>query len=126
MDWRKAELRALYVPLLVYWAIAGFYELLVALRIPAVERYRLNDWQGGKGRRPNAVGKWHVFFRVVLQHVLQVALGVAVLLADPATCHKPPHSAMRGVVNWLLAMFVMDAWQVRCAVHTGGCFFLST
>jgi sphinganine C4-monooxygenase len=105
-DLNKWELFQLVAPLIGYWSLCIFYDILDNSTSPVVKRYRLTD-----AIRANTVTKSHVVVRVIIQHVIQTALGLTVLFFDPHMCQKPEKSWPRTCFDFVLAMFVMDAWQ---------------
>jgi sphinganine C4-monooxygenase len=110
----SVELWVSLAPVVFYWAVAGFFELLDALQLPATERYRIHS--AADAAKRNQVGRLHVAWRVLLQHAIQVAVGAAMTLVDPGFCDsKPWRGLARGVADFVLAMLVMDAWQY--AIH---------
>jgi sphinganine C4-monooxygenase len=62
------------------------------------------------------VSRGHVARRVLLQHAIQVGVGVLMTLADPGFCDtKPWRGWARAAPEFVLAMLVFDTWQY--AIH---------
>uniref|UniRef100_A0A7S0RXB2 Fatty acid hydroxylase domain-containing protein n=1 Tax=Chlamydomonas leiostraca TaxID=1034604 RepID=A0A7S0RXB2_9CHLO len=104
-------------PPLVYWLVAIYFDILDHSKNPYVIKHRVTRRDRG---RENPVGRWAVIQRVILQHVLQTIVGVAVMLADPDHCSAlAPKSWLQSGVQFVIAMFIMDAWQywIHRAVH---------
>lgn len=111
------EMSVLIWPVVVYWVVAGFYDVLDHLQLPILERCRIKRKEPSKG---NLVSKGHVVWRVLLQHLLQTVLGLAILFIDPETCDaKPPQGWARSSIQFFLGMVVIDAWQyfIHRAAH---------
>ncbi len=96
-------------PVIGYWAVAGFYELLDHCPHPSVARFRVTRASSG---RPNSVTRRQVLVRVLLQQLLQTALGYLCLLLDNDLCtRKPQAGPLQTVVQFAIATFIMDSWQ---------------
>eukprot|EP00878_Enallax_costatus_P004983 GHUV01005240.1.p1 GENE.GHUV01005240.1~~GHUV01005240.1.p1 ORF type:complete len:272 (+),score=58.96 GHUV01005240.1:369-1184(+) len=107
---RSTELWVSLMPVVFYWALSAYFEVLDRLKLPFFEKYRIHSEQEAKQR--NMVSRTTVLWRVVLQHMIQVAVGVVMTLVDPGFCDAKPFTGwLRAVPEFLLAMAVMDAWQ---------------
>lgn len=104
------ELWLTLLPAVAYWIVAGAYDLLDHLQLPVLERCRLHSAKEQAQR--NSVSRAHVFWRVLLQHAIQLVVGVVMTLADPGFCDsKPWRGWARAAPEVLLAMLVFDSWQ---------------
>ena len=63
------ELWLTLLPAVLYWVVAGFFDLLDQLQIPAVEQYRIHSAKEQQQR--NHISRAHVFWRVLLQHAIR-------------------------------------------------------
>lgn len=111
------EFGILIWPILCYWIVAVFYDVLDSIQHPWLQQHRVTRKDPG---RPNAVTKPHVILRVLLQHFLQFSLGVIALLADPQQCDaNPPKGWVQSALQFGLGMVVMDTWQywIHRAMH---------
>jgi sphinganine C4-monooxygenase len=108
----------LVCPVVAYWAVTGVYELLDLSHHRAVVRRRVARAQPG---RANTMTRTHVFLRVLLQQAIQTALAIVALLLDPQQCdaNRPVAGLLHNGVQFVVAMFVMDAWQywIHRAMH---------
>uniref|UniRef100_A0A383VA56 Fatty acid hydroxylase domain-containing protein n=1 Tax=Tetradesmus obliquus TaxID=3088 RepID=A0A383VA56_TETOB len=112
------ELWVSLLPVVFYWAVSAYFEVLDRLKLPAFEKHRLHSEQEAQAR--NQVSRSHVFWRVLLQHAIQVAVGVLMTLADPGFCDAKPWTGwLAAVPEFFVAMLVMDAWQyiIHRAMH---------
>ncbi|EFJ50749.1 hypothetical protein VOLCADRAFT_57952 [Volvox carteri f. nagariensis] len=108
-----------YLPL-VYWVVAGFYELLDWLRLPMTEKYKLNRREPGRG---NTITHGQVVIRVLLQQLIQTALTLVFLVLDADMCTRCADvgkTTLHRVSRFILGMFVMDTWQywIHRTMHT--------
>lgn len=71
------ELLAIWVPIAVYWIQCTNFEILMRLKIPYFEKYRIHSPEDRERRNKVSFGK--VLIMVALQHVVQIVLGVALL-----------------------------------------------
>lgn len=154
LDWISDKHLSLAAPVLVYWLYSALFALIDWLELPYFERRRLHTSDEESARNKVSVGE--VLRAVVLQHVIQSALGawwlesdeviytrevlrdhagemksgvaplvaraVMLVLGDTAgrSLLQSAGSEITQVVYWwvipcaqfLLAMFVIDAWQV--------------
>lgn len=104
-------------PVAAYWAVSGYFDLLDHSTHPFVLKHRVTRIKRG---RENPVTRLHVFLRVLLQHFLQVLVGLAVMLAEPDHCDTvKPVDWLHTAVKFVMGMFIMDAWQywIHRAVH---------
>lgn len=114
----STELWVSLLPVVFYWAVAAFFDMLDHLQLPALERYRLHSAKEAATR--NTVSRRHVVWRVLLQHAIQVAVGMLMTFADPGFCDaKPWRGWARAAREFVLAMLVLDAWQyfIHRAMH---------
>ncbi len=96
-------------PIVAYWVVAGFYELLDRSHHPAIVRLRVTRRQPGKG---NPVTHTQVFIRVILQQILQTLLGMLSVLIDPGQCPaNPPVGLLHSATQFVIGLFIIDAWQ---------------
>jgi sphinganine C4-monooxygenase len=104
------ELWLSLLPVVCYWVVAGWFELLDHLQLPAVERYRIHSAAEQAAR--NHTSRSHVFWRVILQHVIQTVVGLVMTFVDPGFCDDHPWRGWaRAVPDFVLAMLVFDSWQ---------------
>lgn len=116
LTWQSTELWVSLMPVVFYWAVAAYFDILDRLKLPAFEKYRIHSQKEAEAR--NMVSRSHVFWRVLLQHVIQLSVGVVMTLADPGFCDAKPWTGwLRAVPEFFVAMFVMDAWQY--IIHRG-------
>jgi sphinganine C4-monooxygenase len=111
------EFWMVFIPPLVYWVVAIYFDILDHSTHPYVMKHRVTRRDRG---RENPVGRWAVIQRVILQHVLQTLVGLAVMLADPDHYSvMAPKSWLQSAMQFVIAMFIMDAWQywIHRAVH---------
>mmetsp|Transcript_5029 Transcript_5029/g.10892 ORF Transcript_5029/g.10892 Transcript_5029/m.10892 type:complete len:296 (+) Transcript_5029:260-1147(+) len=103
------EFGILFYPIITYWLVSGFYDILDHLKLPALERYRIARKERG---RDNGITKIDVVLRVLLQHLFQVILGLIMMVLDPHQCAAKPFRGWGlSISHFILGMFVMDAWQ---------------
>ncbi|GLC44166.1 hypothetical protein PLESTB_000901000 [Pleodorina starrii] len=108
-----------YVPL-AYWIVAGFYELLDWLDLPATQRSKLTRREPG---RDNMVSRQQVVIRVLLQHFIQTVLALAVYVFDDGMCDRCAGNSttfLHRATRFVLGMYVMDTWQywIHRMMHT--------
>ncbi|CAN0928295.1 Very-long-chain aldehyde decarbonylase GL1-9 [Linum grandiflorum] len=105
------EAMGIVAPILVYWFYAGFYELL-----PPLDRYRLHP------RKEEDDQKKLVPFRsvvkgVLIQQLVQASLGSFIFyltskISPPTTQTHQQHPPIElQAAQFIIAMFVVDAWQ---------------
>lgn len=76
------ELLAIWVPIAVYWIQCSFFEVLMFLELPFLEKYRIHSPEDRYKRNKVTFGK--VLIMVALQHVVQIVLGIALMKSlDP-------------------------------------------
>lgn len=76
------DLLAIWVPIAVYWGQCTLFEILMRLKIPFFEQYRIHTPDDRDKRNKVSFGK--VLVMVALQHVVQIFLGIALLKSlDP-------------------------------------------
>ncbi|CAN1175713.1 Very-long-chain aldehyde decarbonylase GL1-9 [Linum perenne] len=99
-------------PVLVYWLYAGFYQLL-----PPLDRYRLHP--RAEEDEKNLVPFCSVVKGVLIQQLVQTVLGSFIFYPSPMQLtstispqthnHQPPIPLQ--LTQFIIAMFVVDAWQ---------------
>ncbi len=107
-------------PILIYWLVAGFYDLLDHCSHPFVAKHRIARREPDS-QRVNRVSRGHVCCRVLLQHGMQLAATLVVLVLDPQQCSGNPSVGwVRSCLQFLIGMFIMDTWQywIHRAMHT--------
>lgn len=110
LTFQSTELWVSLMPVLFYWAVAAFFDILDRLQLPSIEKHRIHSDKEMKQR--NMISKQHVVWRVLLQHAIQVAVGIIMTLADPGFCDVKPYRGLaRAIPEFVLAMLVLDAWQ---------------
>ncbi|KAF8026711.1 hypothetical protein BT93_F3248 [Corymbia citriodora subsp. variegata] len=101
------EAMGTFAPIVVYWVYAGFYQLL-----PPLDNYRLHTRK--EEEEKNSVPLTVVVKGVLLQQLVQatVAQGLFVLTskANPSGASVQPSIPIQ-ILQFLVAMLVMDAWQ---------------
>ncbi|XP_020098730.1 sphinganine C4-monooxygenase 1-like [Ananas comosus] len=104
----------MFAPVVVYWAYSGMYEVLSS----RVEKYRLHSRKEEETK--NLASKKDVVKGVLLQQAIQAAIAFTVLqltgdraqiAAASAAATSPLHSLLVLAQQFLVAMFVFDAWQ---------------
>jgi sphinganine C4-monooxygenase len=104
------ELWLTLLPAVLYWVVAGFFDLIDYLQVPALEKYRIHSAKEQQQR--NHISRSHVFWRVMSQHAIQLTVGVIMTLADPEFCDaKPWKGFLRAIPEFAVAMLVFDSWQ---------------
>lgn len=106
LDIGKWEVWQFLAPVVAYWTVCIVYDIFDRSSSALIKQYRLNE-----NKRENSVTKTHVVLRVMLQHVIQTALGLGVLFFDPHMCSKPEKSLLGTCIDLILGMVVMDTWQ---------------
>jgi sphinganine C4-monooxygenase len=112
------EFAVTFYAIAAYWALAGVYELVAYLRIPAIETYRIHTLEEEK--KKNRKSRRHVILRVLTQHAVQAALASAFVLVDPGNCEAlGTQTLTKRATGLLMAMLVLDAWQyfIHRAAH---------
>lgn len=71
---------SLFLPFVIYWAASLFYHALDVLQLPFTEKYRLHEPEEISKR--NRVSMARVIWMVLLQQLIQTALGLLVLEDD--------------------------------------------
>ncbi|KAL4214883.1 hypothetical protein CU097_002426 [Rhizopus azygosporus] len=74
LDLWDDEVMAIWVPITVYWVVCTFYEILMKLKIPFFEQYRIHSPEDRQNR--NRVSFKKVLVMVALQHLVQIILGI--------------------------------------------------
>ncbi|EKM50363.1 uncharacterized protein PHACADRAFT_263621 [Phanerochaete carnosa HHB-10118-sp] len=72
-DWLPDHLLSLAAPVIAYWAASLFFHLLDISNWKALDPYRIHDSEEVKSR--NLASRWDVLKAVVLQHIVQTAVG---------------------------------------------------
>ncbi|CAJ1976871.1 unnamed protein product [Sphenostylis stenocarpa] len=99
------ELMGTFAPIVVYWVYAGFYHLL-----PPLDKYRLHTRKDEE--KKNLVPFSTVVKGVLLQQLVQaiVALFLLTTTTKASGVVEQP-SIAKQILQFLIAMFVMDTWQ---------------
>jgi len=98
------------LPVVLYWLVAGAYDLIDSRQHPWTERRRLRKKAEADARNP--VTRAHVVGRVLLQHAVQCAVAWANTLVDPQFCDaRPRGSLLKTAGQFALCMVVFDGWQ---------------
>ncbi|ORZ22947.1 fatty acid hydroxylase superfamily-domain-containing protein [Absidia repens] len=113
------EMLALWVPIAIYWIQCSFFEILMRLKIPFFEKYRIHSSKERSNR--NRVPFTKVLYMVALQHILQFAFGYFLLkVEDPATRTSKTDLAIQktasflfsyGLTNTTIASYV--SWMIH-------------
>ncbi|XP_008784844.2 sphinganine C4-monooxygenase 2-like [Phoenix dactylifera] len=100
------ELLGTFVPVAVYWIYSGIYMLLGGL-----ENYRLHP--KGEEDVKNIVSKGTVVQGVLVQQTFQIAVSLLLFMvvSDDSGVTPPQPSPLVIVVQFIIAMVVMDTWQ---------------
>lgn len=88
LSWISDKDLSLLTPVLVYWLASAFFETLDWCSFPFFEKYRIHEPEEVKKR--NKVSATKVFWMVVIQQIIQTALGYWALDENEAI-----HEAMR-------------------------------
>lgn len=72
--WMPDHILSLAAPVVAYWAASLFFHLLDISNAKCLEPYRIHDSEEVKSR--NLASRWDVFQAVILQHVVQTAIGL--------------------------------------------------
>lgn len=106
---QSIEMGVLIWPVVVYWTVAGVYDVIDHMSSPSIERCRIKRKEPSRG---NLISKRHVVLRVLFQHVIQTAVGITALFLDPTACEaRPPQGWVATCAQFVLGMFVIDTWQ---------------
>lgn len=112
------EFMMLVTPILGYWVLASIYDHIDSIKSPWLDTVRIVRKEKGM---TNTITKGQVIRRVILQHVIQAAVNVAMTLVDPQGCDaRQAEVGWAGSISqWIVAMFIMDTWQycVHRAAH---------
>ncbi|CAJ1976866.1 unnamed protein product [Sphenostylis stenocarpa] len=99
------ELMGTFAPIVVYWVYAGFYHLL-----PPLDKYRLHTRKDEE--RKNLVPFSTVVKGVLLQQLVQAIVTLFLLTTTTkASGVVEQPSIAKQILQFLIAMFVMDTWQ---------------
>ncbi|THU57232.1 hypothetical protein C4D60_Mb03t01350 [Musa balbisiana] len=100
------ELLGTFVPIAVYWIYSGIYVLLGDL-----EKYRLHT--KAEENVKNIVSKSSVVKGVLVQQAFQISVSLLLfaVISDGSGIAKPQPSLLAIIVQFLVAMFVLDTWQ---------------
>ncbi|GJE91072.1 sphingosine hydroxylase [Phanerochaete sordida] len=82
LTWMPDNIFSLAAPVIAYWAASAFFHILDMSEWKALESYRIHDSEEVKSR--NLATRWDVFKAVVLQHVIQTAIGLWWMEDKPA------------------------------------------
>lgn len=88
LSWISDKDLSLLTPLVLYWVASGFFEALDKSNLAFLDKYRIHEPEEVKRR--NRVSAKTVFYAVIVQQVLQTALGYLALDENEAI-----HEAMR-------------------------------
>lgn len=114
------EMMALWVPIAVYWIQCSFFEILMRLKLPFFEKYRIHSSAERSNR--NRVSFANVLYMVALQHVLQFIFGYFLLkVEDPASRALKTSLAIHNTAQWILAHGLTSspmARHVSWTIHT--------
>ncbi|GAX85516.1 hypothetical protein CEUSTIGMA_g12932.t1 [Chlamydomonas eustigma] len=103
------EFGMLVTPILSYWLVASFYDMLDILSPSFLQQFRVTRISRGPDNR---LSKGHVVQRVLLQHLIQFSLGMLVVLVDTDQCTmKPAKGWVQSCLQFGLGMFIMDTYQ---------------
>ncbi|XP_072998956.1 sphinganine C4-monooxygenase 1-like [Typha latifolia] len=101
------EMLGTFVPVLVYWLYSGIYVLLGSL-----EKYRLHSRKEEETK--NLASKGTVVKGVLIQQVFQIVVAIIlfkVVSKDEEINRASQPSLLLVVIQFVLAMFVLDTWQ---------------
>lgn len=82
LAWLPDNLFSLAAPVIAYWVFSLFFHLLDISNWKALDPYRLHDSEEVKSR--NLASRGDVFKAVILQHVVQTAIGLWWMEDNPA------------------------------------------
>ncbi|XP_072978658.1 sphinganine C4-monooxygenase 2-like [Typha angustifolia] len=110
------EMLGTFVPVLVYWLYSGIYVLLGSL-----EKYRLHSRKEEEAK--NLVSKGTVVKGVLIQQAFQIVVAIIlfkVVSKDEEINRASQPSLLLLVIQFVLAMFVLDTWQyfIHRYMHT--------
>ncbi|KAM0952709.1 putative sphingolipid C4-monooxygenase [Dioscorea sansibarensis] len=102
------ELLGTFVPIVVYWLYSGLY---IVLDGKAMDNYRLHT--RAEEDVKNIVSKMTVIKGVLIQQAFQIAVSLSLftIISDDSGTVKAQPSLMVMVLQFLVAMVVMDTWQ---------------
>ncbi|SAL97224.1 hypothetical protein [Absidia glauca] len=114
------EMMALWVPIAIYWIQCSLFEMLMRLKLPFFEKYRIHSSIDRSNR--NRVSFANVLYMVALQHVLQFIFGYFLLkVEDPASRALKTSLAIHNSAQWILAHGLTStqlARNIAWALHT--------
>ncbi|KAL0322862.1 UNVERIFIED_CONTAM: Very-long-chain aldehyde decarbonylase GL1-9 [Sesamum angustifolium] len=100
-----------FAPLVVYWLYSGVYQLL-----PPLDKYRLHSRT--EENEKNLVPLRSVIKGVLIQQFVQAVVAELLFLVT-SKASSPGHTVQPSlpvqVVQFIVAMLVMDTWQYFCA-----------
>ncbi|KAG1667366.1 hypothetical protein FOA52_001426 [Chlamydomonas sp. UWO 241] len=103
------EFGLMVTPILCYWAVAIFYDVLDTLDLPITRKFKVVRKVRG---RENAMSKSSVVTRVLLQHLVQFIVAYVAMALDPEQCAaRPKGGLVFSCLQFAAGMFVMDSWQ---------------
>ncbi|KAJ3695618.1 hypothetical protein LUZ60_000995 [Juncus effusus] len=99
------ELLGTLVPIVVYWAYSGVYMLM-----DGWDDYRLHP---KSEESKNIVSKFTVVKGVLVQQAFQIAVSLTLftLISDESGAKPTQPSTAKIILQFIIAMFVMDTWQ---------------
>ena len=103
----KDSLLTVLISLPAYWLTAGFFHILDISNAPWLLRHRIHDSSEVASR--NRASRLEVFRAVVVQQVLQTALGLVWVSEPPA--HRDHAAAMRSIARALVALSPSGAFD---------------
>eukprot|EP00877_Chromochloris_zofingiensis_P004654 jgi/Chrzof1/1418/Cz10g07090.t1 len=110
LSWTSTELMVSVMPVIFYWLVALYFEVLDHLQLPWFEKYRLRSQQ--EADKKNITSRKHVALRVLLQNAIQIVVGLLMIFIDPGFCDSKPYRGLIPAVGeFVVAMLVLDAWQ---------------
>lgn len=100
------ELVGTFAPIVVYWVYSGVYMMLGGL-----ENYRLHP--KAEEDVKNVVSKGAVVIGVLVQQVFQIAVSLLLfmIVSDDSGITQPQPSVLMIILQFIVAMVVMDTWQ---------------
>ncbi|KAI8338512.1 fatty acid hydroxylase superfamily-domain-containing protein [Chlamydoabsidia padenii] len=114
------EMMALWVPIAVYWIQCSLFEILMRLKLPFFEKYRIHSSFERYNR--NRVSFIKVLYMVALQHVLQFVFGYFLLkVEDPVSRAMKASVAIQNTAQWITTHGVWNAQvaqSIAWVLHT--------
>ncbi|CCE63230.1 hypothetical protein TPHA_0E01350 [Tetrapisispora phaffii CBS 4417] len=100
---------ALFLPVIAYWTVSGFYHILDVYNL--AEKYRIHPPEEITSR--NKVGRFEVLYTVLFQHLIQVIVAYAFLQLEPA---QTTGFEMNSMWKWRQAL---PFWVPDVAIYYG-------